>query len=389
MKLEKREFVRIPINLPVKISLKDTLDENETFDTQSKDLSIGGICVDSPYQEPLPLRRSVRLIIDSPQEGLHVDLTGEIVWTRKKESPLAGYNLGIKFIELDNGIKNRLTSYIQERPYMEKGKLPGKIEDFIYKVVIKNILLLSRLGRNSISGWADTGLNFDHMYKNKPEGRFLIGRFIDRVLLNLPAVKATRNRKTNILKILYNEIENNRLVGKKTKILDIASGPSRYLNELISDENKGYIEGVCLDRDANSLKEGRGLARDKPIRYIRADVFKLDHLVRFSKGISWEPNIVIVSGLYVYVEDGLVKKSLKDIFSCLERDGLVIFCSQLDNPSKKLMGKVCTTHVGKSWKLYYRTPRQLRRLMIEIGYKYNIISLDPIGMYELCTGRKV
>ena len=106
-------------------------------------------------------------------------------------------------------------------------KIKSQIENFWYKVILKNLLSLSKLGRTSIKGGADSGLNFDHMYRNNPKGITVFGKFVDRVLLNLPSVKATRQRKEVIIKILQNEVANNLILNKKSRILDLASGPAR------------------------------------------------------------------------------------------------------------------------------------------------------------------
>ena len=101
------------------------------------------------------------------------------------------------------------------------------VEDIFYKKIIRPIMYKSTLGKNSIDGFADTGFNFEYMYKNVPSGDGVVGRFVDRILLNLPAVQATRNRKETIKKILRREVLHNSRHNKKTRILDIASGPAR------------------------------------------------------------------------------------------------------------------------------------------------------------------
>ncbi|MBL7197599.1 MAG: class I SAM-dependent methyltransferase family protein [Candidatus Omnitrophica bacterium] len=263
-----------------------------------------------------------------------------------------------------------------------------KIEDFIYQKIIKKGLALSKLGRASISGKADTGLNFDHMYKRQPQGLSPVGKFIDKVLLNLPSVKATRHRKDIIIKILQNEIENNIVLDKKTKVLDLASGPARYLVELISEHNQDNIEILCLDADRSSLNFGKMLIGRKPVRYTKANIFSLNHLKKLSKKVKWIPNIVISSGFFVYLEDDKVISILQDIHRHVDNDSLLIFTSQVDNPSKKLMEKLGKASSGKPWALYYRKPDQLRKWMLDIGFRDVIISVDQWGMYEFCTGRK-
>src|SRR3990167_8787788 len=103
-------------------------------------------------------------------------------------------------------------------------KISTLFEDVLYQKIIRNLLLMSKFGRQSVLGEAATGYNFDYMYQNKPSGFNPLGYLIDFVLLNLPAVRATRDRRINLVKILSNEIRNNKTIGKTTKIVDIACG---------------------------------------------------------------------------------------------------------------------------------------------------------------------
>ena len=264
----------------------------------------------------------------------------------------------------------------------------GKIDDFWYTRILKKVLFLSKLGKTSIEGESDSGINFDHMYQNVPNGKNLLGVFIDRVLLNLPSVKATRHRKEIIIKILQNEVANNIVLKRKTRILDIASGPARYLVELLSGYNQDQIEILCIDKDRKSLNFGKILSKGKPIRYTRADVLKSAHLKRLAKKISWLANIVLISGLFEYKNDSFVKRVLNEVHLCLENDGLFIFVSQVDNPSKKLMSKICMTSEGKRWELAYRKPEIFRKWLLDMGFRNVIVSVDRWGMYEFCTCRK-
>lgn len=247
---------------------------------------------------------------------------------------------------------------------------------------------MSKLGKTSIEGQADSGINFDHMYQNVPRGSSALGAFIDRVLLNLPSVRATRHRKEIIIKILQNEVANNLVLRRKTRILDIASGPARYLVELLNEYNQEQIEILCIDRDRKSLNFGKILSQGKPIRYTRADVLKSAHLKNLAKKVSWPPNIVLISGLFEYKEDSFVKRVLNEVCSSIENDGLFIFVSQVDNPSKKLMSKICRTSEGKRWELIYRRPEIFRRWLLDMGFRDVIVSVDKWGMYEFCTCRK-
>ncbi len=276
---------------------------------------------------------------------------------------------------------------------LKESRIYKRLEDFFYKKILKALLLTSQLGRQSVLGRADTGLNFEHMYDNKAEGITAFGTLVDRILLDMPSVKATRNRKDNIAKILRNEIRNNILRKRKTRVLDIGSGTSRYLGELKNEYSGEHIEAMCLDYDKDTVTLARRLAGGKSrvkshVRYARADAMKLQHLRDLARRIKWIPNVVVASGFIYYLEDAPVKELLKEVRQGLEDQGMLIMSNVQKSLSRKLMEKVCTTQYGGSWAVHYRDPEKLRAWLFEAGFRDVVIGSDPWGMYNICTARK-
>lgn len=270
-------------------------------------------------------------------------------------------------------------------------KLIARLDDFFYKVILKNILKTSKLGYGTIVTGAESGVNFEHMYDNQPEGKFLIGRFIDKVLLDLPAVHATRGRKEDIKKILWNEIQNNRFQGKKTRVLDLASGSARYLRELGEEHRNGYIESICIDKDKECILLGQKLVAQenlKNIRFLKGDIFQLDHLRKLSFKRGWLPNVVVASGLFIYFNDIDVEKMINEIYKFLPENGLIIFSSYEKLNTRKLMRKTMSTSSGDQWTLYYRKPEHWISLLNKVGYHYPFIFRDHWEMNNIIVGRK-
>jgi SAM-dependent methyltransferase len=239
-------------------------------------------------------------------------------------------------------------------------------------------------------GYADSGINFDHIYRNEARGYTKLGKIIDRLLLNLPAAKATRYRKEKIIEILRKEMKQNMVKGIKTRIVDIASGPARYLVELITKEIENNVEVLCLDIDRASLAHGKKIAGTRPILYKKANVLRIGrHHKRLSEKIGWQPNLIVASGFYEYLEDRLVISSLKMIKNSLERGGLLLFITQRDSPNRKLIEKLGITKSGEKWVLFYREPELIKKLLKDIGYNDIGIEVDPWGMYVFYTGRNL
>lgn len=270
--------------------------------------------------------------------------------------------------------------------------LKKKMEDFLYQKIIRNLMLTSKLGRQSVLGHAATGYNFDHMYKNAPEGQSLIGKLVDSILLRLPAVKATRQRKEQIIHILIEEIKSLEKRDVVPRIVDIACGAGRYLTEVCNEVAVGNIETLGIDYDTDSLILGKTLASNynltkESLRFVKGDAFKLKHLKQFGSKVGWKPNVILASGLIVYLDDEKVKEVFCQVHDSLDCGGLFVFSSQQNNPSKKLMEKVCKTDKG-AWTLYYRMPDQLKNWLKDYGFDEVEATVDPWGMYNLLTARK-
>jgi len=271
-------------------------------------------------------------------------------------------------------------------------KFKQKWEDFLYKKIIRNILLTSKLGRQSVLGEASTGYNFDHMYTSQAEGFYGIGKIVDFVLLRLPAVKATKARKQNIVRILSDEVQ--ALLNKSTRphILDVACGAGRYLAELKQVFKNENLDILGVDYDRKSLNLGKEIASGldlqlEDFRYVRGNIFKLSRLKSLGNKKAWVPNIVVASGLIVYMPDDTAKSVIGQVYDTLSNGGLFLFSSQQNNPSRKLMEKVCNTKDG-AWMLYYRQPTLICQWLTEFGFKDIKVNTDPWGMYNLYMARR-
>ena len=266
-----------------------------------------------------------------------------------------------------------------------------RLDDFVYKVLLKNLLKTSKLGYGTIVTGAESGANLEHMYNNRPEGSFIIGRYIDKALLNLSAVQATRGRKEDIKKVVWNEIANNKLLGRKTRVLDLASGGARYLRELAEEHRNGDIESICVDKDKTCVRLGEALAKKEDLRnikFFKGDIFRLSHLKKFASRLNWTPNVTVASGLFIYFNNQMVEKMIGEIHDLLPWEGLLVFSSYENLNTRKLMRKTMSTSTGEEWTLYYRKPEYWRSLLYKTGFKQIFITRDKWQMNNICSARK-
>jgi len=250
-------------------------------------------------------------------------------------------------------------------------------------------MFLSRLGRRAVLGYSDSGITFDKIYLNKPKGYNKVGVLIDYILLNIPASKATRQRQKSLIKILTEQIDSNIKNNKRTRMLDLASGPARYLTELLNKRNRPYVEILCLDDNAHSIKYGKRISGSLPIRYIKANTFNLRHYKSLAQKNAWRPNIILASGLVFYYNNETIIDLFKDVFGYLDRGGIFIFDNLLNNPNKKLLLKVCVTTKGKPWDFFYRKPEQITGWLKEAGFTGMKYFMDKWKMYVIYSASKL
>lgn len=270
-------------------------------------------------------------------------------------------------------------------------RLIARIDDYFYRVILKNILKLSRLGYGFIVSGAESGENFEHIYNNKAAGSFFFGKVIDRLLLNLPSVRATRERKDQIKNVLREEIKRNQAAGRGTRVLDLASGGARYLRELKEEHESGRVESLCIDKNMRCVQLGRFLTQQekvKNLKFIRGDIFRTSHLRAISKQLDWRPNVIIASGIFIYFNDQVVERVLREVFQFLPPGGLMIFQSYENLSSRKLMRKTSTTTAGEQWTLYYRKPDFWEKLLRDVGFGTIAITRDEWKMNNICVARK-
>ncbi|MBM3250061.1 MAG: aminotransferase class I/II-fold pyridoxal phosphate-dependent enzyme [Candidatus Omnitrophica bacterium] len=271
---------------------------------------------------------------------------------------------------------------------MKKPNFVNKIEGIFYQKILRPIFYNSRLGRRSIFGYAGTGLFVDYVYRNKPSGYNKLGYLIDKALLSLPSAKATKEKKERITKIIQSEIISNTLNNKTTKIVDLGSGPARYLVELSKDMKNDRLQTICFDTDKSSLEYGRSIAKNCPIEYRLANITKLERYKKLAQKIRWRPNILIVSTCYEFLDDGSVRSSIEDIYKALDADGVLIIAHQTENPNKKLFDYLVTMKGKGGWNINYRKPFLIKKWLTEAGFKNTEIQSDRWNMYYYYIARK-
>ena len=129
-----------------------------------------------------------------------------------------------------------------------------------------------RLSRGIDLGWKhgfDSGVMLDYIYQNRAQGLTSLGRLIDRSFLNAIGSRGIRVRRTLLEQALRRLIAETHAAGRPVRLLDIASGPGRYVLETIHTLSPIPISAVLRDYKqenldaAARLRDELGLAQVK------------------------------------------------------------------------------------------------------------------------------
>src|SRR5205823_3384733 len=187
------------------------------------------------------------------------------------------------------------------------------------------------------------------VYHNRPRGRMLIGRFIDKVYLETIGWRGIRRRKIYLEKMLREAVQRLHVAGRPVRVLDIASGPGRYLLEVIRSVRKIPITAVLRDYKPENVQAAAQLSKEFGLNGVTAklgDAFDRASIA----AVNPKPTIGIVSGLYeLFPANQPVRDSLRGLADAIEPGGYLIYTNQPWHPQIEFIARVLTNREGQPW----------------------------------------
>jgi alpha-beta hydrolase superfamily lysophospholipase len=245
---------------------------------------------------------------------------------------------------------------------------------------------VGRLSEGIRTGWRagfDSGESLDHVYTNRAKGTTPLGRLIDRFYLDSVGWQGIRQRKIHMERALRATISQLHAEGRPVRLVDIASGPGRYVLDAIQAMPAIPITAVLRDRSAGGLEAGRELARSmkvSTVRYETGDAFDLASLAT----ITPRPTIAIVSGLYeLFPANDMVLRSLRGLAELLEDGSRLIYTNQPWHPQVEFIARVLTNRDGKPWIMRRRTQAEMDDLVWAAGFEKVGMEIDEFGIFTV------
>jgi SAM-dependent methyltransferase len=249
-----------------------------------------------------------------------------------------------------------------------------------------------RLSRGIHLGWKhgfDSGVMLDYVYENRAQGVTPLGRLIDRFYLNAIGWRGIRVRRALLDRALRATIEQTHAAGRPVRILDIASGPGRYVLETIAGLRTIPVSAVLRDykpenRDAAvQLRDRLGLSG---VTVTAGDAFDRGSLA----AVTPRPSIAVVSGLYeLFPENEPVLGSLRGLADAVEPGGHLLYTNQPWHPQLEFIARVLRNREGQPWVMRRRTQAEMDALVRVAGFEKVSQETDSWGIFTVSVARRV
>ena len=184
-------------------------------------------------------------------------------------------------------------------------------------------------------------------------------------------------------------IEQTHAAGRPVRLLDIASGPGRYVLETIHKLDTISISAVLSDYKQENLDAAARL-RDElgltKVTLAHGDAFDRAGLA----AITPRPTIAIASGLYeLFPDNGPVVRSLRGLADAVEPGGHLIYTNQPWHPQVEFIARVLANREGQPWIMRRRTQAEMDELVRNAGFEKISQEIDPCGIFTVSAARRI
>jgi alpha-beta hydrolase superfamily lysophospholipase/SAM-dependent methyltransferase len=268
-------------------------------------------------------------------------------------------------------------------------RMPGSSRWSIARANLKSFGKLSDGVRLGWKNGFDSGLSLDYVYRNKPRGITPLGKVIDYFYLNSIGWRGIRVRRENLQRILSRTIESLARNCQRIHILDIASGPGRYVLETLDRMRNVHASAMLCDYQQANLDAASARMRElnlPDVTITQGDAFDRRALATRTP----KPTIAIVSGLYeLFPDNAQIMESLRGIADAMEPGGKLIYTCQPWHPQVEFIARVLTNRESKPWIMRRRTQAEMDGLVRLAGFEKEEQDIDPWGIFTVCVATRV
>lgn len=237
-------------------------------------------------------------------------------------------------------------------------------------------------------GYAGDFKIIDDIYRNDPKTSGF-GRLFDNYYQAAAISVAVRDRKEDFKKIILSAVKSRDQ--SEFRIMDLASGPCRELQELLAGElkNRLNIKFECFDQDENAWKYAKGLLGENAdrIRFVKENVVRIALRKNIEIQMPQKYDLIYSTGLFDYLDKRIATRLVSNLRKILCPGGILAISDvreKYKNPSVHFM-----EWVGE-WNLVYRPDDEFRQIFLGGGFKEKELSFgaDQQGILQYIIGSK-
>ena len=277
-----------------------------------------------------------------------------------------------------------------EKLILDESNLLKKIYWEVVKKFMHSVGRLSTGIRTGLDNGFDSGISLEYMYNNVPDGKYLLGKFIDRLYLNNNACLSLRIREKNVEKFITIAAKSLVADGKKIRLLDIAAGCGRYIFNILQGLSQPIDHILMRDFDNANVLTGKKMIQDLQMAdkatFEQGNAFSPDDLATIPR----DRTLTIVSGFYeLFSDNSLVLDSLNGISQATEEGGYLIYTTKLWNPMAAFAARILPSqNKGEYWVLRRRTQLEIDQLVNQAGFVKAAQRIDPLGRFSVALAQK-
>ncbi|MEN3939757.1 class I SAM-dependent methyltransferase [Prosthecobacter sp. SYSU 5D2] len=217
----------------------------------------------------------------------------------------------------------------------------------------------------------------DHLYQNRASGRLLIGRLLDRVLLNTQAARGMRDRCVRSTRHLKQRLEE---TPGDLRLLAIPCGIPRDVTRLHSRTQR--LHYTAMDVDESVLAAARmHLEADAPGLLSRTAFIHGDALNDLD--FPEQPQDVIVStGLGEFLDDAQLRTFYRNVFDSLAPGGTFYTSATRREGGSDYLMQAFELHA------HYREQTDMQTLFAELPWHTVEYDHDTTGLQTFIVARK-
>lgn len=222
-----------------------------------------------------------------------------------------------------------------------------------------------------------SGSALEYIYRAEPHGRGAIGRALDARYLRTVEADALRQRARHVQSFVHDAMERLAERRRDVRLIDIASGPGRYLLDAV--RSSPVRPGAVLLRDIDEA-EVRA-AQAWIARYEMQDVARADRANAFDRldlaSIFPRPTIAVAAGLYeLFDDEAVVRRSLTGVGDAVQDGGFLIYTAAPWHPGPETDGR------------RRRAQAELDHLVEEAGFRKIAQRGDVWGLFSVALAQR-